>query len=98
MTARHPGAARAARILAPLTIRPFLGGLLLAPTAGAGALGAGLLLTVAVGSAAVALGAYGWGRLDLGITPAGVLLWLLIGGGLAAFVIGAALAWRSWTF
>jgi len=97
MTASQRGA-RVTRVLAYLTPAPLLIGVALSPSLGSGAVGVGLIGTLATATAAAVVGWVVWGRLDLGIGPVGVALWLIVAGGLIAFVVVAALALRDWTF
>ena len=87
-----------ARVLAYLTPAPLLVGLALSSRLGGGAVGAGLIGTLAMATAAALVGWAVWGRLDLGIGPVGIALWLVVAGGLILFLVTMALGWRDWTF
>ena len=97
MTASHRGA-RVARVLAYFTPALFLVGMVLSSSLGGGAVGAGLIGTLTLATAAALVGWAVWGRLDLGIGPVGIVLWLIVAAGLIAFVVTMAVGWRDWTF
>jgi hypothetical protein len=96
MTGR-PRTGRLAQWVALVAPVPFLVGIALARR-NEGALVAGFLGSVAVGLVAIALGAIAWGRVSPEASPRGLLLWVIFGGGLIAFLAAAALALRNWTF
>jgi hypothetical protein len=92
-----PRIGRIARWLAIMTPVPFLVGFAMSGRSER-AIGLGFLGSVAVGFASLAVGTIAWGRVRTEASALGLLLWLVFGGGLIAFLVTMALAWRNWAF
>jgi hypothetical protein len=93
----RPRIGRIARFVAILTPAPLLIGLAMSRSS-EDAVGAGFLGSVAVGVLALVAGTVAWGRIRMDASLPGVLMWILFGGGLIAFLVIAARALSEWTF